>query len=627
MGSFGYAGKILEVDLSKGRFSVREETEEMQKLYLGGVGFAARILWEETTAETEAFSPENPIIFMTGPCTGTSIPSSSRYIVAAISPLTGIWGESHGGGSWGSQLKYSGFDGIIVRGASNRPVYLWIEDDNVELRKADHLWGLDTYSVCEQIQKETESDASVATIGLAGENLVKFACIISDGKHGRTAARCGLGAVMGFKKLKAIAVKGTKKTKVYNEDKIKESIEEILPVGGITPEARKKFVMEILAHFVDDGNFPVKNWREGAFEGFKEKIISEWLGQKPFHCRGCITGCLESNLTDEGNRHIVWEAVAPLGSQCLIDDMKALQKAYTLCNMYGLDTISTGGVISFAMECFERGIISREDAGGFDLSWGNSEALIKLIEKIARREGIGKILGEGVKKAAEHFGGLAYEYALHVKGLEIPAHDPRAIPSYAVAYATGSIGATHTEALRAYQVEAGFFLYPELGYSIKTDRFEACGKGILAAKFQDIHNVIDSMVCCAFLLGNWVLRRGKGVQPSLLARWINYVTGWELSLDDLLKMGERIFTLKRMFNVRRGISRKDDALPPRLLTHMRGRGGAAENLPFLGKMLNEYYRYRGWSEEGIPSKEKLKELHLTEILNQNNQYKIPEERL
>ncbi|MEM2321136.1 MAG: aldehyde ferredoxin oxidoreductase family protein [Candidatus Bathyarchaeia archaeon] len=607
----GYMGKILWVDLSEGKFSIREETNDLRKLYLGGVGFAAKILWEETTAKTDAFSPENLLIFMTGPVTGTSVPCSSRYIVASISPLTNIWGEAHAGGSWGSELKFSGFDGVIIRGVSKRPVYLWIEDGEAELRDAKHLWGLDTYSTCEVVRKETDPNASVAAIGPAGENLVRFACIINDGKIGRAAARCGLGAVMGYKNLKAIAVKGTKKPKVYNEDKIRESVKELLPSGGITSDVRKNFVMQMLTHFVEDGNFPVKNWLKGTFEGFKEKIIDEWLKAKPSPCRGCPTGCLESNLTDNGERHIVWEAVAPMGSQCLIDDMKALQKAYTLCNMYGLDTISTGGVISFAMECFEKNIITREDTEGLDLSWGNSDALIELIERIARRRSIGKILGEGVKRASEFFGGLAYEYALHVKGLEIPAHDPRAIISYAVAYATGSVGATHTEALRVHQLEIGNFLYPELGYSIKPDRFESCGKGILAAKFQNLHNVIDSMVCCEFLLGNWALRRGTGVQPSYLVKWINYVTGWDLSINDMLKIGERIFTLKRMFNIRRGISRKDDILPPRFLTHKRGSGGAAESLPFLGKMLNEYYRYRGWSEEGLPTEEKLKELGLS----------------
>ena len=600
----GY-GKIVRVDLTAEKISYKDIDEGTARKYIGGVGLAAKILWDETTGHTEPLSPENLLMFMTGPLTGTLVPSSSRYVAAGLSPLTDIWGKGSAGGSWGYELRHAGFAGIVVKGKSERPVYLWLHDGKAEIRDAGHLWGKDTYETTELLRSETHGDAGTACIGPAGEKLVKIACIMTDGKRGRAAARSGLGALMGSKKLKAVVAKGTLPIHYHNEERFRQSVRKIHEIypprkrNAITPVA-----LTIMTGMFPSGNYPVKNWSEGTFaEGIR--LAVDVQRATPEYCKGCPYGCGESHYTADGERHTVAEAWAPIGTNCLIDNPEALQQAYSLCNRYGLDSISTGGVIAFAMECFEKGLITKNDTGGIELTWGNREAMLEMVRKIGEREGLGELLGEGVRKAAERIGGIATEYAIHVKGLEFPLHDPRARTSMALAYATGSIGATHMENPGAN--------YPELGYRVPLSNSATEGYGVLCAKTQDFGSMLDSLVVC--LLG--LAGEGKSVQPSRFAELLNSAFGWDMDLDEFMLIGERICNLKRMLNVRRGISRKDDTLPPRILTHKRGGTNAAsENLPFLGLMLNEYYKYRGWSEEGIPTKEKLYELGLEECLNE-----------
>jgi len=610
----GYTGKIVRADLTTGEINYESLDEDTLRKYIGGVGLAAEILWDETAPNTEPLSPESPLIFMTGPLTGSIVPSSSRYIVAGLSPLTGIWGQAHSGGNWADELRHAGFDGVVVTGESRHPVYLWFQDGRVEIRDAGHLWGKDTYEVAELLKEETDDKASTACIGPAGERLVRIACVMNDGKLGRAAARCGLGALMGAKKLKAIVVRGTLPISFQDENRLKESVRRIYDFYPVRKEeiAIDDHVAQ-LKKFLLVGGAPVKNWSEGTFEG-GYKLAEELRKTKPLYCRRCPFDDLESKLTEDGERYMVWEAWAPLGTNCLIDNAEALQQAYTLCNKYGLDTISTGGVISFAMECFEKGLITKDDTGGIELTWGNHEAMVEMVRKIGEREGFGELLGDGVKRAAERIGGTAIEYAIHVKGLELPAHDPRAAMSRAVNYATASIGAAHIEATGASLIENYLegsipLDSPDLGYPVQLNRFTTEGKGVLAAKTQDFGCMIDSLAVCAFLSMH------RHVPPSHFVELLNRATGWDMDLNEFMLTGERIFNLKRMFNVRRGISRKDDTLPPRILTHKRGEGGAAESLPFLGAMLSEYYSYRGWSEEGIPTREKLTQLGLKECLS------------
>jgi aldehyde:ferredoxin oxidoreductase len=609
----GYNGKILRLDLSTGDMDFEYINEETARKYIGGVGLAAKILWDETTPDTAPFSPENELVFMTGPVSGSILPKSSRYIVAGISPATGIWGQAHSGGNFADELRHAGLDGIVIRGQSSKPVYLWINNGKAELRDAAHVWGKDTWEVSDILQRETDSKASVACIGVAGEKLVKIAGIMNDGKQGRAAARCGLGALMGSKKLKAIAIRGTLPLSFYNEDKYKESTQQILAFcRNRKLEDRIAGDSQVFKSFFEFGRVPVKNWSEGSFE--EGYVYTDAMRDAvPLHCARCPNSCLESYKLKSGERHMVWEAWGPLGTNCLIANAEVMQQAYTLCNKYGVDTISAGAVIAFAMECFENGLITRNDTDGIELKWGNHQAMMELLRKIGEREGFGELLGEGVKTAAERIGGTAPNYAMHVKGLEFPAHEPRALASHALGYATGSIGAAHMETAGADHLENCMELddprtSPELGFPVALKRFDTEGKGRLVATTQDFSCMMDSLTVCLFL------GMGPGIQPSHYVAVLNSATGWDMDLDDFLKTGERIHNIKRMFSVKRGISRKDDMLPARVLTDRLTSGGTRGNIFNLDVMLDEYYAVRGWSKDGIPTRDKLVELGLEECL-------------
>ena len=622
-----YSANILRVNLDTGECNTMTLENQLLRKYLGGAGLATKILWDETDQKTNPLAPESPLIFMTGPLSGTAIPSSSRFVVSGISPLTGIIGQAFSGGSWAYQLRRSGWEGIVIIGRAAKPVYLWLHDKQVEIRDASHIWGKDTYEVSDLLKDETDPRASVASIGVAGEKLVNIACIMNDGKQGRAAARCGFGALMGSKKIKAVVVSGNLPVSIYDEVGLKQSIAKIYDFAPPKPkdlEEAEDREIELYKGFVRVGGAPIKNWREGAFDG-ANRIADSVRGALPLFCHGCPYRCAESKQNQQGERFMCWEFWGPMGTNCLIDNPRALQEGYTLCNRYGMDVISTGGVVSFAMECYEKGLITKKDTGGLDLTWGNYESMLTLVKQIGERENIGEILGEGVRQAADHIGGLAKEYAIHVKGLEFPAHDPRAANGIAVQYATGSIGATHIEStvmsmrIEAYinppeaNAKTDLAQFRDLGFPQVLDRFSTDDKGKLIAITQNFGSMVNSSLVCAFLANRVPV-------PSFFAELLNNVTGWGVDFPELMNTGERIFNLRRMFNVRRGISRKDDTLPPRILVHKRGQGGAADNLPNMGKMLNEYYLWRGWGEEGIPTREKLIALDLNECLGYIPQY-------
>lgn len=608
--------RILNVDLTTRQLISENLDEIILQKFIGGSGLAAKILWDETTAQTDPFSSENVLIFMTGPLTGTIIPSSTRHIVAGISPLTEIYGEARSGGKWSYELRHAGFDGLVIRGRSETPVYLWLNDRKSELRDASHIWGKDTYDTHEFLKIETDDKASTACIGPAGERQVRFAGIVNDGKMGRIAARCGLGALMGSKKLKAVVARGTLPIEYYDEKMLRGEVRNIFEAYPRDKEEELDFQVNMLKKEMDVGNTIVKNCREGTFEG--AYALSERLRKTKFmQCKGCPFPCMESHWTKYGERNMVWEHWVPLGTNCMIDNGDALQEAYSLCQRYGMDSISIGGVMAFAMECYEKGLITRGDTGGIELDWGNDSAMLDMIKRIGEREGIGHLLGEGVRRAAEHIGGSAHEFAMHVKGLELPAMDPRASMSLAVQEATENIGAGHMRAHAAQNIEnvleskESFLILPELGYPNQLNRFAIEGKGKLTAIMHNLGCVIDSLVVCCFLIYY------NGVQPGQLNRLLTSITGWELSLNDLMLCGERIYNLMRMVNVRRGIGKKDDTLPQRILTQTRGSGGAAHSIPLLEPMLKEYYTVRGWNEKGLPTDEKLRALDLKECLGKN----------
>lgn len=612
--------KVLWVDLTEGKIEARDYGEEVLKKYVGGAGLAAKILWEETTAETDPFASENLLIFMTGPFTGI-VRQSSRYIVAGISPLTGIWGRAHSGGDWAVELRKAGFLGVVIRGQAEKPVYLWVHDGEAELRDASRFWGADTYEIEDLLRNETAPRASVAAIGPAGEKLVRFAAIINDGKKGRAAARCGMGALMGAKRLKAVVARGTLKPSVFDPTKFAEVSRRVYASCPVRKRGDSiEDYIEEMKIAVEKGDLPVKNWQEGMFEP-AYKFVDELRNARPGYCKLCPYSDTESMYNADGERHMLWEHWGPAGTNCLIGDVEALQSSFSFCQRYGMDTISTGGVLAFAMECYEKGLITREDTGGIELDWGNHRAMVEMVRKIGEREGLGWLLGEGTRRAAEKIGGSAPDYAIHVKGLEFPMHDPRVATGLAVQYATGSIGATHSEAqLSSYFIEDYLYVNPaserrlldllgEFGYSARMGRFQTEGKGAMVALMQNFGAMVNSLTVCSFML------EYQRVKPSEFIDLLNSITGWDMDLAGFMKTGERICNLTRMFNVRRGISRADDTLPARILTHKRGSGQAADNLPNLEPMLNEYYAARGWSQNGIPTREKLLEMELGECLD------------
>jgi len=610
----GYMNRLLHVDLSRMSFETCELDQDDARDYIGGSGLAAKILYDETDGGTDPLGPENVIIFMTGPYTGTRALSSSRHVVVAKSPLTGLFGEANSGGSWAEELKKSGFDGITVEGMASKPVYLWIHNGEVELRPAEHIWGKDTFTTDAIVKSETSRQAVVACIGPAGEKLIPFSVILNDGVHARTASRCGLGAVMGSKYLKAVAVAGDLDFPIYDPESLKRSIR------GVAKEVVTRSVGLRLFGTAGGlvgsearGGLPLKNWGySGRWEEGAAKItgatILEAYKTDDYRCRRCMIRCGKNVRLPEGagvgEEQAVpeYESLALLGSNCLIDDPVALIRANDLCNRYGLDTMTTGGVIAFGMEAFERGLISPQDTDGIDLCWGNAEALIQTIHKIGQQSGIGRLLGLGTRGAAAELGQNAEEFAIHVKGLEFPAHDPRAYNAGGVNLATSNIGASHQCGFsHAFERDLSA---PEIGIPSPTDPFEIEGKGVLAAKSQNYMGMIDSLITCKFVMYG-------GIGISTMIEWYRQITGRAMDVDEFMKAGERIFNTKRIYNVDCGISRKDDTLPQRILTLPKSGDGHSPNLPHLGRMLHEYYQYRGWSEDGIPTREKLDDLGIS----------------
>ena len=612
----GYTGRLLRVDLSTGCVEVNSLDEEVYETYIGGSGLAAWIISTEIPVQTPALSPDNLLVFTTGPYTGTPIPTSGRHSVAAKSPLTGIWGESDVGGTWGYALKRAGFDGIVITGASPSPVYLWIHNRTAEIRDASLLWGRDTYEVDVLVREQTDEEASVSCIGPSGESLVKLSAIMHDGRNARAAGRCGLGAVMGYKKLKAIAVKGDEEPPIAAKNALMGAIRQLVPnMVKHTKDLRGFGTSGSVEALEEIGDLPIKNWLQGRWQRGAERIsgtaMKESIYSGDYFCKTCVIGCGKEVKITQGRYAGVdgaaaeHETVGMLGALCLIDDLEAITFANDLCNRLGMDTISVGGAIAFAMEAFEKGLIDRNETKGVDLSWGNAEAMVEMVRRIGTRTGLlGRLLGEGVRIAAEGIGGRAWEFAMHVKGLELPAHDPRAFGSLALGYATSNRGACHLQAY-SHPLE-GWISMPELGYDVCADPHVDEGKGTLVAKMQNLMAMFDSLKICKFSIYG-------GIRAHHLVEFLTSVTGWDVDLSGFMKIGDRIFTLKRLFNCRCGIGRKDDTLPPRLLTSTKDEGASRGYLPHLGRMLNEYYRYRGWDEEGIPTKRKLREVGLHEL--------------
>lgn len=599
----GYVGKILRVDLSNGKISSEDLNEEWTRMFIGGKGLGAKYLFEEAKPKVDPLSPDNVLILMTGPLVGTTAPCAPKYAIYTKSPLTNAFLDSYIGGYLGAELKFAGFDGVILKGKAEKPVYLWINDGKAEIRDAVKLWGLDIHETEKRIREELkDTDVKVAAIGPAGENLARIACITVD--LYRHAGRGGGGAVMGSKNLKAIAVRGHQGVSVPNIEEFIELTKEITKNDVLTEEniwAKTDGTPGFLQMVQEGGVMPTKNFHMGVFEHASE-IDSDALKKKIFvrrrACYGCPLGC--GNITQvkkgpfagtvvEGPEY---ETLAIAGANCYIYSLEAIAHFNLLCDKLGLDTISTGDAVAFAMECYENGIVTKEDTGGLDLSFGNVEAYVEMPKLIAYRKAIGDVLAEGVKRAAQKLGKGSEHFTVEVKGLEYPGYDPRGSIGMALAYATSDRGACH---LRAWPAASEVFG--------DVDPFTTEGKAQMVIDDQNLYCAKWSLVVCDFY----------AIGYKNIARLASAATGWNLGVDDMKVIGERVWNLIKLFNIREGFKRKDDTLPFRI-SNAPLKGGRADghlvNPKDFSKMLDEYYRLRGWDSQGRPTEEKLKALGL-----------------
>ncbi|OYT45957.1 MAG: aldehyde ferredoxin oxidoreductase [Desulfurococcales archaeon ex4484_42] len=607
-------GKLARVDLWSGKVRFESLPEEILKTWIGGRGLGVYLMLKEVNPKVDPLSPYNKALVLTGPLTGvTGLPAPGRWCSVTKSPLTNTIHDSQSGGKFGPELKFAGLDGIIIEGASETPVYLWVHDGKVEIRDAKHLWGKDVHHTTDLIKEELKTEVGdeaknikVAAIGPAGENLVRFAAIIND--KNRAAGRGGHGAVWGSKKLKAIAVLGHEKPKIAKPEKFREVVVKVMDKhkkNPVTSEGLPKLGTAILVNIINKaGIFPTRNFKTGVFEG-AEKISGEtladkyvdWKKQKEEICWGCPIGCArytrvtKSPFTGEGGGP-EYETVWAFGAQTGTDNIEAINKANYLCNELGLDTISMGHTIGTLMELIELGKVPPEKLRGLNVKWGTPEAIVELVWRTAYRSGIGDDLAEGAARLAKKYG--APEVAMVVRGQELPAYDPRGAQGHGLAYATSNRGGCH---LRAYMISPEVLGVPQL-----VDRFKTEGKPALVKHFQDVFAVIDSLILCKFT--------SFAIWAEDYAEMLSAVTGFDVSAKDVETIGERIWNAERAFNVLSfGDGREYDTLPKRLLEEPMPEGPAKGHVVRLHEMLDEYYKVRGWVD-GRPTRKKLEKLGL-----------------
>ncbi len=612
----GYAGHQAIIDLSKKKVTIQETPYEMAKLYIGGRGFNSRILYDYVPKGIDPFSPENILVISVGPLAGTVAPSSGRLTISAKSPATRALGDANTGGHFGMEMKFAGFDTLIITGRSEKPVYLEINDKSVQIKDASHLWGLKTNETHDALY-EIDKDAEFMYIGPAGENRVYFAAIMND-IH-RAAARTGMGAVMGSKNLKAISVKGTGAVKISDVDKFLLKIDEIL--DRIFHDRAFPSLSNCGTPFLNDlayesGGLAVNNSQtcEIDMTRLSSKYVSTHYYFGSMGCAACPISCGKFAYVPNG-RFMLKSAGGPeyesficLGTKCGINDPEAIIYANNLANEYGMDTISLGDTIAFSMEVYERGLISKEKTDGLELKFGNIDAWLELITKIAFRKGFGDILANGVRVASEILGDETKPYALHVKGLEPPAYDVRAAKGFGLGWAVSTRGADHLRALPnfellGYEPEIGeeWFGSPET-----TDPYEWRGKAKLVFWHENLGAAVDSAEMCKYTCFS-----AYAVKEKDLATLLTTATGIQFSGETVLQAGERIVMIERLFNLREGQNARDDNLPERYLKEPFKTGAAAGQVVEIDKMLPEFYKIRGLDfETGKPYRERLEALGL-----------------
>jgi len=615
----GLGGEILWVDMTKGKVEKKPVDEELLNKYLLGAGYLSKVLYDMIPAGTDPLGEKNVLGIATGTLTGSMFPQASRHVVAALSPLTGVWGESHAAGFFGAELKFAGYDAIMFTGASSDPLYLNIEDSKAELLDASHLWGKDVFETDDILRKGKNRKFRTLSIGQAGENLVRFSAVMND--RDRASARSGLGAVMGSKKIKAISVKGTGKLDVADPKNYLKQMDifyERMMANPFTP-GRVKYgttsLVELMQHI---GRLPSYNMKQGVFDGY-EKISGDAINAKYLvKARAdysCLQRCGRYTAVRSGPYKFTggapeFETQSSMGSRCGNDNLESVLFGHHLANQYGMDTISLGGTISWAMEAWDEGLLTAEDTGGIDLSWGNAETIIKLTKMIALREGFGNVLADGSAAAAEIIGRGTDKFVMTVKKQEIAGQEPRAQKSMGLAAVTAARGADHLYAFPVLD-EAGFDKeikerFGEEYLPEMADRLSPKYKGIMVKECEDFMVMVESVGLCKY---------GTQIPPEFyyddVALALKVHNGLDLTGAQLQEIGERIVNLNRLFNARFGVTRKDDCLPDRLTKEKAPLGPSAGEVVELDMMLTEYYEMRGWDQEtGLPLKETLKRLGL-----------------
>ncbi len=627
----GYWGKILHIDLADEKFTVEEPEEAFYRKYIGGACMGAFYLMKHMDAAVDPYAPENLLVFSLSSMTGAPISGNARHCVTSKSPLTGTIASSEGGGYWAPELKFSGYDALVIKGKAKNPVYLWIHNGEYELRDASSIWGSITGEAQDAIRKELgDNKVRVALIGPAGEKLVRYAGIVNELKHFN--GRNGMGAVMGSKNLKAVAVRGTMKPEFHDLETIRD-----MAKTAVDKVNNDEFFSLFKKHGTTlnvewnspAGGLPTKNWTAGTFEE-QDKLRGETYYKKmmknPGTCWACVQSCkrnvkpgIEKPYSiDERYGGPEYETIGMCGSNLLISDLHAISKANEYASKYGIDTISLGGTIGFAMECFERGILSREDTGGIDLKFGDGELLIKLTEMVGKREGFGDLLAEGTFLMARKIGAEAERIAVTVKGKEFPAHMPRTKASLALAYACNGFGPDHVSS----DHDPGIGTDPigetmqGMGFYDAVDPVELnFEKAKLFAYSQRYYSALDSFTVCNFCFNTWSIYNFQD-----LVECIRATTGWQYTLYELMLLGERRVNLVRAFNQREGFGRRDDMLPERLFMDPLDDNGPSKGRTIdrdeFVQARDHYYNINGWNPDtGNPSETKLKELGLGWVID------------
>ncbi len=606
----GWTGKILRVELSKRTYEIEDLDSTVAKMFIGGPGVATKILMDEMDPKVDPLSPDNKLIFSTGPLTGTAAVTGSRYAVTSKSPLTDLLGFANSGGFFGPALKFAGYDHIILEGSSSTPVYLWIDDDKIEIRDADHIWGKDTHETEIILRDELEGSGKrvrVSCIGPAGEKLVRFAAVMND-KH-RAAGRCGIGAVMGSKKLKAVAVRGSKKGEIADKEGFKIAVKAALDKIKTNP-----VTAEIFHNFGTSGNvmllnelgiLPTKNFQQSSFGKKAVNISGETLANTLFKkkkaCFNCPIACgrgtevTEAGFEGEGEGP-EYETLAMLGSNLGVDNLAAITKANYICNQLGMDTISAGGTIACAIEMFEKGFLTKKDTG-LELKFGDDMLIVKLVDMIGNREGFGGELAEGGHRLAQKYGHP--ETFMGVHKMEIPAYEPRGAKGMGINYMTATIGPSHC---RGYTVAMEV-----MGSPAPLDPVEEKGKAMAAKAMQDMTSAWDTTGLCLFAT--------LGMDAEDALAMLSAATGQPFDLMGLIKIGERVFNLQRLFNLKAGIRKEDERLPDRFFDEPLPDGPNAGTALSLKEEMSVYYNLRGWDKDLVPYRGKLNSLGLGEYLD------------